>query len=291
MAAQVVARLFPGEQARLEELPGGITNANFRVFLPARSVVVRVPGGRSELLGIDRRVEVAANALAARIGVAPEIVAFDQETGCIVTVFLTGRPVPREELAAEPRLGEVLAVLRRVHRAGSVPALFDPYAVVRGYHGEIARRGGSEPFDYGALCGLLDRIAAVRPFSATVLGHNDLLNSNLLYDGSVRILDWEYAAMADPYFDLANLSVNNELGEERDEAVLGHYFGRVGERELAIFRLMKLVSEAREAMWGALQLYISDLEVDFAAYARERAERLFALSERLDLASLLASAR
>jgi thiamine kinase-like enzyme len=290
VAAALVARLFPGETAHTEALTGGITNSNFKVAVGARSVVVRVPGRRTELLGIDRSVEAAASRIAALTGVGPEVLAFDEATGCIVTAFLDGVPVAPDVLAAEPLLGEVVAAIRRVHTAGQVPAIFDPYSVVARYHSEITARGGAEPFDYGRMAALLGQMAEGCPLRPTVLGHNDLLNSNLIHDGAIRILDWEYAGMTDPYFDLANFSVNNELGEERDEAVLAHYFGSPTPHGLARLRLMKLASEAREAMWAALQLVISDLEIDFAAYGRGRAERFFALADHLDVPSLLAAA-
>jgi hypothetical protein len=86
--ADVVERVRPGVPATVEPLPGGITNANFKVDLGAEQVVVRVPGNNTGLLGIDRVSEVAANRVAAAVGVAPEVVAVDEETGCIVTRFL-----------------------------------------------------------------------------------------------------------------------------------------------------------------------------------------------------------
>ena len=42
--------------------------------------------------------------------------------------------------------------------------------------------------------------------------HNDLLNANFIDDGArIRIVDWEYAGMGDPFFDLGNFSINHEL--------------------------------------------------------------------------------
>ncbi|MHB1987531.1 MAG: phosphotransferase [Acidimicrobiales bacterium] len=288
--AEVARRLWPEKSVRAEPLAGGITNLNFRLFMGEESVVVRVPGRQTELLGIDRRAEALANSIAAGIGVAPEMLAFDEKTGCIVTLFIEGRPIPAEELRSEPILGEVVTALRRVHGAGRLQALFDPFEVISRYHAEIALRKAHEPFDYDEMAALLDKLRGVFCQRPLVLGHNDLLNSNFIHDGTVRILDWEYAGMADPYFDLANFSVNNELGEELDEAVLRHYFGRTSAAAMARLRLMKLVSEAREAMWGALQLVISELEVDFASYGKERAERFYSLAHGLDLSSLLSAA-
>jgi thiamine kinase-like enzyme len=287
---EVVERMRPGQTATVEPLPGGITNANFKVDLGNEQVVVRVPGRNTEFLGIDRAAEVAANNVAAAIGVAPEVVAVDEATGCIVTRFLDGRPIPMAELATEPTLGAVIATLVRVHGAGSIAADFNHFAVIRSYHDEVRRRGFSEPFDYVEVSDVLGRIERTRPFRPSVLGHNDLLNANLLHDGSIRILDWEYAGMADPYFDLANFSVNNELGNEHDEPILRHYFGSVDDAKLATLSLMKLVSEMREAMWAVVQLAVSELEVDFVAYAAERHERFELLLNTTDLGRLLAQA-
>ena len=36
------------------DLPGGLTNRNLKVTTPTATVVVRIPGPGSELLGIDR---------------------------------------------------------------------------------------------------------------------------------------------------------------------------------------------------------------------------------------------
>lgn len=288
--ADVVERVRPGQSATVEPLPGGITNANFKVDLGDEQVVVRVPGNNTELLGIDRASEVAANRAAAAVGVAPEVVAVDEETGCIVTRFLNGRPIPMAELATEPTLGSVIATLQRVHRAGSVKTEFNHFDVIRSYHDAAQRRGVREPFDYEQVSAVLARIETARPFRPSVLGHNDLLNANMLHDGTIRILDWEYAGMADPFFDLANFSVNNELPQERDETILRHYFGNAEDSKLATLTLMKLVSEMRESMWAVVQVAISELEVDFVAYANDRYERFEVLLAAVELGRLLIEA-
>ena len=59
--------------------------------------------------------------------------------------------------------------------------------------------------------------------------HNDLLNANFIDDGArIRIVDWEYAGMGDPFFDLGNFSINHELTPEEDEVLLAAYDGRSG---------------------------------------------------------------
>jgi hypothetical protein len=96
--------------------------------------------------------------------------------------------------------------------------------------------------------------------------------------------------MTDPFFDLANLSANHRFDDEADHALLRRYFGAWRDDLVATLALFKLVSELREAMWGVVQLALSDLDVDFAAYAGERGERFQALLAPMDLPALLACA-
>lgn len=263
-----------------------MTNANFLVDFGDEQVVLRIPGRNTGLLGIDRRHEATANRLAASIGVAPEVLDESLSQGYMVTRFLSARPVPPRELAAEPMLEEVAVTLRQVHRAGAVEAVFDPYTVVRDYHELAISKGVVEPFDYPHALSVIGRVKEARGYEPSSFCHNDLLNENFLFDTRLRILDWEYAGMGDPFFDLANFSINHELTMSADELLLGHYFGTCQPEHVAALTLMKLTSELREAMWGVVQLAVSDLDIDFAAYSQGRADRFTSLLDAMDLDAL-----
>jgi thiamine kinase-like enzyme len=279
---ELVETLWPGRPVHVQRLTGGMTNANFLADFGDEKVVVRIPGHDTSLLGINRNHEAAANKLAASIGVAPEVLNESAPRDYLVTRFLEGRPVLPEELTTEPMLGKVATTLHRVHDAGTIPTFFNPFEVVRNYH-EIARnKGVVEPFDFPRALGILERIGEARTFRPVAFCHNDLLNENFLYDDQIRILDWEYAAMGDPFFDLANFSINHELLAPADERLLTHYFGGCDAEIAAVLNAMKLVSELREAMWGVVQLAVSTLDIDFAAYTQGRANRFMTLYEAMD---------
>ena len=75
--------------------------------------------------------------------------------------------------------------------------------------------------------------------------------------------------MGDRYFDLGNLSVNNGFAEADDERLLAAYLAsRATPRRFAALRLMRIMSDFREGMWGVVQTAISALDFDFAGYAR-----------------------
>jgi thiamine kinase-like enzyme len=245
-----------------EPLDGGITNRNFRVRTAEGDFVVRVFGEKTSALGIDRGAERAATEAAARAGVGPELIAFTDEL--LVTTFIDGEPMPRL------RLRETAVALRAVHAGPPLPATFSGVAVAEDY----ARRVGVVP----------DELAVGQEIESALRGrkhepvpcHNDLLNANLIWDGArVRIVDWEYAGMGDRYFDLGNLSINNGLSEDEDEQLLTAYFGSpCTPARFASLRLMRIVSDLREAMWGVLQQSISSLDFDFEGYAHQHFARL-----------------
>ncbi len=288
---ELAGRLWPGRVRSVEILAHGITNSNYVVDLGDERVVVRVPGNDTHLLGIDRSNEVVAGGLAAAIGVGPEVLATDEATGCIVFRFIDGRPISTSELAEEPMLRLFAETLRRVHHAGTTPTIWNPYDVIRDHRDVARERGVEAPFDTSFAFALLERIEQARPFRPMVLGHNDLLNANFLFDDRLRIVDWEYAGMSDPFFDLANASVNNGFPADAEIALLRHYVGDVSEPVVSTLHVMKIVSELREAMWGVVQMAISSLAVDFTSYARKRGEHAIELARHDDIDELLELAR
>jgi thiamine kinase-like enzyme len=257
-------------------LDGGITNRNFRVRFGERDCVLRLPGRDTELLGIDRAAERAATERAAALGIAPPLVAADEE--CMVTEWLPGAPMDGDRLRADP--SSAARALHAFHDCGLelpvrfwVPDLLDDYARI------VAERGGTLPESYRRTHALVARIAEVLPLDDPAPCHDDLLPGNVLATdadpGRAVLVDWEYAGMGHRYFDLANLSVNNGFDEAAQDRLLTAYFDRRPEpARRAALRLMMLVSDAREAAWGVVQGSISELDFDFADYARQHFTRL-----------------
>src|SRR5207244_1677687 len=76
------------------------------------------------------------------------------------------------------------------------------------------------------------------------------------------------------FFDLANFSINHDLEQEQDAELLRAYFGELADVDMAAVRLMRFMSDFREAMWGVVQQGISELEFDFRGYANDHFDRL-----------------
>ena len=271
----LAAQLWPGRPARIEPLGGGITNHNFKVSLDGEAYVLRIGGKDTELLGIDRRAEHAAARAAAAAGTGPEVVAFLEDEGALVTRFVAGRPLSLEEMRSPETIARVVAALKPFHDGAPIPARFDSFRVVETYVAAAVERGVSVPAAYERARELAARIEAVRGPQRLRPCHNDLLNANFILQGErLWVVDWEYAGMGDVFFDLANFSVNHELGPGEDDELLRRYFGEATKTDAGVLVLMRFMSDLREATWGLVQQGISELDFDFAEYAQHHFERL-----------------
>jgi thiamine kinase-like enzyme len=272
---RIAARVWPGRRLEVAPLGGGITNRNFRVDCDGRTYVLRIGGKDTNLLGIDRRAEYRAATIAAGLGVGPEVIAFVEPEGYLVTRYVEGEPAPPEEIRRPEVLRETAALLRRVHEGPAIPTRFDSFRVVEAYRASALRHGVEDPAAYEDAKAVADRIEATLGPRPEAPCHNDLLNANFIRspDG-LRIVDWEYAGMGDRFFDLANFAVNHDLEADGERLLLEAYFGEAREGDLAHLRVLRFMSDFREAMWGVLQQGISELDFDFADYAGRHFERL-----------------
>ncbi|HET8894350.1 MAG TPA: choline kinase family protein [Gaiellaceae bacterium] len=258
MIDAIVARVWPDGVDSVEPLGGGITNRNFRVTAGGEAFVLRIGGNDTGLLGIDRQVEHIASLAAASLGIGPEVVAFLEPEGYLVTRFVEGE-------VGRVSVDEAATTLRRLHAGAPIAGRFDSFRVVEAY-AEIAGRRGPDWAHETAR-----QIEERRGGAPLVPCHNDLLAANFIHDGDrVWIVDWEYAGMGDPAFDLANYAVNNGLDEEGDRTLLAAYGGADEHAHV----LMRFMSDFREAMWGVVQQTLSQLDFDFVAYADEHFARM-----------------
>ncbi|MCI0347642.1 MAG: phosphotransferase, partial [Chloroflexi bacterium] len=270
-----------GRELTFSALSGGITNRNFLVRASGEDdrYVVRLAGNDTHLLGISREVEHAATVAAAGVGVGPEVVAFIRPEGYLVTRFIVGQPVGDEVVHQPATLRAVADSIRRIHDGPAIPGLFIPFRIVEAYRALALVRGVRIPEEYELARAVSRRIELALWSAPLELRpcHNDLLNANFIDDGQrIRIVDWEYAGMGDPFFDLGNFSVNHSLTTDEDAILLETYDGGLRPARAARLTLMRVVSDFREAMWGVLQQGISTLDADFVAYSAVHFERLLA---------------
>jgi thiamine kinase-like enzyme len=292
-----VLRTFPEwspDEVSLVALGGGITNRNAVLTVTSlgpRRFVTRLPGERTQLLGIDRANEAEAAKRAAQLGIGPPVIGELDGIGTLITELVAGGHLETEAFAA--RLAEVVSLIKRLHGSGPLAGAFPIHRVVEWHARDAVVHGATLPASYADLHAISQRIEAAFAESpdGLVPCHNDLLPGNVLFAADrTWLLDFEYAGMNDRSFDLANLSINCGLDASADHRLLALYYGEVTARSRARLMAMKVMSEFREGMWAVVQQAISTLDTDFVTYATVRLDSARALADSIDLESTLHAA-
>jgi thiamine kinase len=199
--AESLARILgvtPSRVELLSLLEGGYGNHSYRLRCGDDEFVLRVPARPGDLPGVDREAEQLALSAVGAHGLGPEVVFSDPGSGMLVTKFLPGRRWTHADFSnieSLAGLGQTLAALHSIDPPPQMRRL-DLAAHVAALEARVQRV--PERVQRGARK-MLDRFDA-RP---TRLCHNDVHAGNVIEDGDIRLLDWEYAAVGDPLFDLA----------------------------------------------------------------------------------------
>jgi thiamine kinase-like enzyme len=280
-----------GGGRRVEELPGGLTNANHKVVTERGAFVVRRWSEDTGLLAIDRDNEYESSVRAAEVGVGAPVVGYLPEHNTMVFAFVEGRTMSAADLRDNRRIGAVAEACRTLHSARRFRDDFDMFDIQPRYLGIVDERGFRLPDRYREFA---PHVAAIREALAvrdegTVPCNNDLLAENFLLrqDGSFWLIDYEYSGNNDACFELGNVWSESNLAPEQLSELVGSYYGRPLRHKVARARLWGMMSKYGWTLWASIQDGVSDIDFDFWAWGMEKYERAVAEFDSPDFERLL----
>ena len=191
-------------------------------------------------------------ALAAEEKLAPEMIVYDVEAGAIVTRYVQGATsLNAEQVRQHANIDRIAATLRRLHSLSAPTGLkaFRPTELSRVYIDAARAASGvsREPADERRRWSLeFERLARdyEAAFEPTALCHNDLVAANILDDGQLWLVDFEYAVRADPVLDLAGLAGLNGFGPAQTHRLMDAYYGP-GSAPVSVAQLNQVVRLVR----------------------------------------------
>ena len=308
----MASRHVPGGGAPvIEPLRVGLAHETWRVHRAGSWYALRVPATQSVDLGLDRAWEARVLDRAAAAGLAPAPRYCSPEQGILVVDWVEGRPWSIAETQLPAGISRMAATLVRLHalpppqpaRAVSPAQWIDYYSAALGGGG-----GGGGGGPGAAAAGphaRLRRAADERAAEAAaladgegVLCHSDLHVLNVVdpsphhrrndarsaragtgepaADGPLVLLDFEYAHVNDPFWDLAGWSANNDFGPELTGALAEAYGGRAPtSSERARLELLRWLYDYVCLLWSELYLR-RDPDPEIGARARVIEGRLIA---------------
>jgi thiamine kinase-like enzyme len=283
-----------GADRVVSELPGGLTNTNYKIEVGGHSYVVRVSSKDAGLLAIDRENEYVNSVAAAEAGVGAGVVAYLPELGALVLDFIEGSTMSAQQLRAGDRLREVADAIRRLHGCRRFRDDFNMFRVQERYAGIVQERGLRLPeryLEFAPQVAAIERAMAVRE-EGTVPCNNDLLAENFIWTGDrFRLIDYEYSGNNDPMFELGNVWSESNLSFEQLEQLVAHYYGRRLANKVARARLWGLMSKYGWTLWASIQDGVSTIDFDFWSWGMEKYERAVAEFDGPDFARLCEDVR
>jgi thiamine kinase-like enzyme len=273
-----------------EELPGGLTNTNYRVKAPNGDYVVRVSAKDAGLLAIDRQNEYENTVAAAKAGVGAGVVDYVPDRGLLVLEFIEGETQSPEALRRGDKLDMVARACRRLHEGPRFRDDFNMFAIQRRYLALVQERGFRLPGRYLEFEPQVRRIEAAMAVrdEGTVPCNNDLLAENFIdVGGEFRLIDYEYSGMNDACFELGNVWSESNLTLAQLDELVARYYGRELRNKVARARLWGLMSKYGWTLWASIQDGVSDIDFDFWSWGMEKYDRAVAEFEGPDFEGLL----
>jgi thiamine kinase-like enzyme len=263
----------------------GLTNRSFLLQRGSDSAVLRLPGPGTERY-IDRHAELHNHAVAAALGIAPEIILPDAD--CLVTRYVEGaRGLTPESFRDRTVIDAVGRLFARLHRSGKAfHGRMELFPKIDQY---LELAGAEAPAALRRLRDLAEPARAAREAHpvAWVPSHIDPAPANFLQGRQGLVLiDWEYSAMCEPAWDLAGLAIEAKLDPAQRRRLLEAYGATGDENRAARMQLFQALLHLVAASWAAAQVMAAEDADTYRRLAEDyscRAESLIAAAEFQDL--------
>jgi thiamine kinase-like enzyme len=254
-------RWVPGDgPVDVQALTSGLVNESCRVARDGRMYSMRVATADSGDLGVDREWECKVLGTAAAAGLAPAILRCEPTQGILVAEWVNGRTWTPRQIRQPAQIRAMAQLLRRVHAlAIPLPArVMSPAAWIAHYSEASAHHGSAVPRRSAGLRGAADARLGMLAASRSpepALCHSDLHSLNVTMGERLMLLDWEYAHVSDPYWDLAGWTANNDWAEPLAAHLLADYLQRPAEaHESAHLALLVWLYDYVCLLWSELYL-------------------------------------
>ena len=258
----------------------GLTNHSYRVAVGGERYVLRIPGPGTEHY-IDRQREAHNTRVAARAGIGPDVLWENADRGAMLCRHIDGtRPLSNQDFQDGATLRRAAALLHRLHGTADefqgqlLPAeTFQRYVdLARQHHSPYTKPLIKLRRDSGDLRGAFEHSTRN---TNLVPCHVDPVPANFVADATrFWLLDWEYAAMAHPMWDLACMALETGLSAQQQTRLLKHYFASLDHDLETRFQEHLLMVSAVGLAWVAVQLAVGNTGADFDSEFRRRLDRL-----------------
>ena len=270
VALELIAKVFDIPQSHirgLRTLKAGMTNKSFLFEVNDQSYICRIPGKGTDVL-IDRKHEYDSYMAVKELHITEKIIYFDKESGYKISKFYEGsRNADPKDTKEMSRCMELLKSLHDKHI--QVGHSFDIAERIK-YYTELCKESGGISFEDVAFVQknmkiLLDVLDKMK--SQTCLCHIDSVADNFIItaDNRIKLIDWEYAGMAEPIIDIAMCAIYSYYTKEEADALLESYLKR--QPTACEYKKLYAYMALSGYLWALWTVYKSNIGEEFGEYS------------------------
>jgi aminoglycoside phosphotransferase (APT) family kinase protein len=271
--------VLPGTGAvDIEALGHGLISETYRVRRDGLAYTLKAAAPNREPFGLSFAWQVKLLEAAGESGLAPRLWYHDAE-GVLIWRWVIGHSWSAHEAGQAQNIRSMAQLLRRVH-ALPIPlpcTLKGPQWWIDHYGAMLLRETRRHP-DPGLAeaAAIYLHEAEQLPQAAGVICHSDLHAMNVLQcDDRLILLDWEYAHVSDPLWDLAGWCANNDFETQTQRELLLQYLGEpAGPNQWLRFRLLMWLYDYVCLLWVELLSLRGAASNDLSRRARKLDARL-----------------
>lgn len=243
----------------IEPLGQGLISETYRVGRQGLAYTLKAAAPNRPEFGLSFAWQARLLERATESGLAPPLVYHDAERA-LISRWVKGEVWSPQQAALPDYVGKMARLLRRVH-ALPIPApsnRMDPRWWIESYSAMLLRdtKRQLDPALTEAAAVYLRELEQL-PRPAGVVCHSDLHALNVLRcDQGLVLLDWEYAHVSEPLWDLAGWCANNDFQRETQRELLGEYLETPARsHEWVRLRLLMWLYDYVCLLWA--ELYVS----------------------------------
>ena len=243
----------PPSLENIKVLPEGLTNQVYLLQLETGNYVLRIASVNSEQLDINREAEFNIQQTLAAEGLTAQVRYRASDNRYWIRDFIAGNSLSILDLTI-PNLMVMANILKKVHQLPVIEgvSVLNIAEKAEHYWNMIAAAYGTKVL---ALKDGLQQLSGT-PSGPLSLCHLDPTPGNWIQTnhGELLLLDWEYAAIGHPLWDIAALFQEAELSQADEQKVLVSY----GVNSAQDWCLAKAQMEYMSVLWYGAQRYWSE---------------------------------
>ena len=262
------------DTVKVEPLSGGVTNSNWLAIHEGKKHFMKIYGiGTENFINRDCSIEAAKQAYA--MGIAPNVLHYDNQSGLEVVEFLEGyRASTNADFAHKSFLKSVIDLYATFHKGKKLTDTKDVFEMTDEHIDQGRALGAFYPNDFDWLLKRYNK--AKQAFFASGLDivpcHNDPMPGNFMVqmDGDqitdMKLINYEYSSNNERAYEIGFFLAEMFVDEATSLEMIERYYGEVRADVVARVTVARAVADMKWGSWAVQQRQLLKWDFDYQKY-------------------------